>query len=77
MRVCQPFGLQQRKALNHFAELEPETWDKLVKRVNGVNFGNIYGKTSLFGLNTSQKPSFMAWERYSIFLLERLGLISP
>lgn len=77
MRVCQPFGLQQRKALNQFAELEPETWDKLVKRVSGVNFGNIYGKTSLLGLNTSQKPSFMTWQRYSIFLLETLGLYSP
>ncbi|MGH2217105.1 DUF3440 domain-containing protein, partial [Enterococcus faecalis] len=77
MRICQPFGLQQRKGLNQFAELEPETWDKLVKRVSGVNFGNIYGKTSLLGLNTSQKPSFMSWQRYSIFLLETLGLYSP
>lgn len=73
-RLCQPFGDDQRNGLDQFRALEYETWDKVLSRVNGVNFGNIYCKTSALGNITSMKPDFMTWENYSVFLLESLGL---
>jgi len=73
-RLCQPFGDDQRNGLDQFRSLEYETWDKVLNRVNGVNFGNIYCKTSALGNITSMKPDFMSWQEYSVFLLESLGL---
>lgn len=75
-RICQPFGLDQRVSLNQWSKIEPETWHKIVNRVSGANFGNIYAKTSLLGHNGTEKPSFMSWEEYAIFLLESLGMYS-
>jgi len=73
-RLCQPFGDDQRNGLNQFKAIEYETWEKLLNRVNGVNFGNIYCKTSALGNLTTSKPKFMSWQEYSIYLLESLGL---
>ena len=46
----------------------------MLNRVNGVNFGNIYCKTSALGNITSMKPKNMTWEQYSVYLLESLGM---
>ncbi len=43
-RLCQPFGDSQRKGLWLYQILEPQTWQKLVERVEGVNFGARYSK---------------------------------
>ena len=45
-RLCQPYGDDQRNGLNQFKALEYDTWSKVLNRVNGVNFGNIYCKTT-------------------------------
>lgn len=45
-RLCQPYGDDQRNGLNQFKALEYETWSRVLNRVNGVNFGNIYCKTT-------------------------------
>lgn len=45
-RLCQPYGDDQRNGLDQFKALEYDTWSKVVNRVNGVNFGNIYCRTS-------------------------------
>ena len=76
-RLCQPYGDDQRGSLDQFRELEPETWEKVLNRVEGVNFGNIYARTSLLGNIKSEKPQHMTWQEYSIFLLESLGLYAP
>ncbi len=76
-RLCQPYGDDQRKGLNQFRALEPETWERVVSRVHGVNFGNIYARTSLLGNMKSEKPIGMTWQQYAVFLLESLGLYSP
>lgn len=73
-RLCQPFGDDQRNGLDQYKSLEHETWGKLLNRVNGVNFGNIYCRTSALGNIKSCKPDFMTWQQYSIFLLESLGM---
>ncbi len=76
-RLCQPYGDDQRKGLNLFRVLEPETWERVLLRVEGVNFGNIYCRTSLLGNMRSEKPPSMTWEQYAVFLLESLGLYAP
>jgi len=76
-RICHPYGADQRVSLNQWAVLEPDIWHKIVNRVSGANFGNIYAKTSLLGHHGSEKPTFMSWERYAVFLLESIGLYSP
>lgn len=76
-RLCQPYGDDQRNGLDQFKALEPETWEKVLNRVEGVNFGNIYCRTSLLGNIKSEKPDGMSWEQYAVFLLESLGLYAP
>ncbi|MBL1228117.1 DUF3440 domain-containing protein [Enterococcus sp. BWB1-3] len=76
-RICQPYGFQQRRGLDQFAALEPDTWRRVVNRVSGANLGNLYAKTSLLGHNGTEKPKNMTWQEYTIFLLESLGLYTP
>lgn len=75
-RICHPYGNDQRVSLNQWAVLEPDTWHKVVSRVSGANFGNLYCKTSLLGHNGTEKPKWMSWEEYAVFLLESIGLYS-
>ena len=76
-RLCQPYGDDQRNGLDQFRTLEPETWEKVLNRVEGVNFGNIYCRTSLLGNIKSEKADSMTWEQYAVFLLESIGLYAP
>lgn len=73
-RLCQPYGDDQRNGLNQFKALEYDTWSKVLNRVNGVNFGNIYCKTTALGNIKSCKPRFMTWQEYTVFLLESIGI---
>lgn len=66
-RICQPYGDDQEKGLNQFKALEYETWEKVLNRVNGVNFGNIYCRTTALGDFKSSKPDFMSWQQYTVF----------
>jgi Predicted phosphoadenosine phosphosulfate sulfotransferase len=76
-RLCQPYGDDQRDGIDQFRTLEPETWERVLNRVHGVNFGNIYARTSLLGNMRSEKPTEISWEQYSIFLLESIGIYAP
>ncbi len=76
-RLCQPYGDDQRNSLDQFRALEPETWERILNRVHGVNFGNIYARTSLLGNIKSEKPKHMSWQQYAVFLLETIGLYAP
>lgn len=76
-RLCQPFGDDQRQGLDLFRQIEPDTWEKLLDRVNGANFGNIYARTSLLGHLKGEKPRHLTWQNYTVFLLESLGLQAP
>lgn len=73
-RLCQPYGDDQRNGLDQFKALEYDTWEKVLNRVNGVNFGNIYCRTSALGNINSSKPDFMTWKQYTIYLLESIGI---
>lgn len=76
-RIAQPYGFKQFRSLEQWSLIEPETWIKVVNRVSGANFGNMYGKTKLLGHNGTSKPEHFSWEQYTVFLLESLGLYSP
>jgi predicted phosphoadenosine phosphosulfate sulfurtransferase len=76
-RICQPYGDDQRNGLDQFRAIEPDTWERVLNRVSGVNFGNIYARTSLLGEFSSEKPDHLSWEEYAVFLLESLGLYCP
>jgi predicted phosphoadenosine phosphosulfate sulfurtransferase len=76
-RLCQPYGDDQRNGLDQFRAIEPDTWEKVLNRVTGVNFGNIYCRTSLLGNLTSEKPDHMNWEQYAVFLLESIKMYAP
>jgi len=76
-RLCQPYGDDQRNGLDQFKALEYETWERVLNRVSGVNFGNIYARTSLLGNIKSEKPKDMTWQQYTVFLLESIRLYAP
>lgn len=74
MRLCQPYGDDQRKGLYLFKILEPETWQKVVNRVEGANFGNRYvdtDKTVLGNFRVNLPPGH-TFESYAKFLLQTM-----
>lgn len=73
-RLCQPYGDDQKNGLDQFKALEYDTWGKVLNRVNGVNFGNIYCKTTALGNIKSCKPDFMTWQEYTVFLMESIEI---
>ncbi|KXT59429.1 DUF3440 domain-containing protein [Lactococcus sp. DD01] len=72
MRVANPFHQCGIQSLKLYKEIEPETWGKLVGRVNGANFASIYGKTSAMGYREAQLPKGHTWQSYVDFLLRTL-----
>ena len=72
MRVASPFHGQATSSLALYRAIEPDTWGKLVSRVNGVNFTGIYGGTTAMGWRHIQKPVHFTWRQYCEFLLSTL-----
>lgn len=72
MRVASPFNDYAKESLNLYRVIEPAVWIKLLGRVQGVNFGNIYGKTKALGYRNITLPEGHTWESYTKFLLASL-----
>lgn len=72
MRVASPFISQGIDTLKLYRSIEPNTWGKLVSRVNGVNFSGIYGGTTAMGWRSITKPKGHTWKSYLQFLLQTL-----
>jgi len=72
MRICQPYGDDQRIGLDLFRVIEPETWAKVVNRVSGANFGNIYCGTKMLGYRQVKLPEGHSWRSYTKLLLRSL-----
>jgi len=72
MRICQPYGDDQRIGLSLFRVIEPETWTKVVNRVSGANFGNIYCGTKAIGYRQVNLPKGHTWKSYTKLLLASL-----
>ncbi|EED25374.1 Co-activator of prophage gene expression IbrA [Vibrio sp. 16] len=73
-RLCQPFGDEQRKGLWLYQILEPHTWQKLVSRVEGSNFGARYSKQQghILGYYRFQLPPGFTYKQYCKFLLSTM-----
>lgn len=74
MRICQPYGDDQRRGLWLFHLIEPETWAKIVYRVNGANSGALYVKEwgNINGYRTVNKPPGHTWESFAEMLIESM-----
>lgn len=74
MRICQPYGDDQRKGLDLFHKLEPETWFRVVNRVTGANYAARYSRQRFLGYRggLGLPPTFSTWQQYSQFLLQSM-----
>ncbi|NBJ92710.1 phosphoadenosine phosphosulfate reductase [Parablautia muri] len=72
MRVASPFNDYSKDALNLYRVIDPEIWVKLVGRVRGANFANIYGRTKAMGYRNITMPEGHTWKSYTLFLLDTL-----
>lgn len=74
MRICQPYGDDQRRGLNLYHVIEPDSWARVVARVEGANQGALYcGKRgNILGNGKITKPPGYTWEGYVRFLLDSL-----
>lgn len=77
-RLCQPYGDDQRQGLWLYHMLEPETWFKVVSRVNGVNSGTLYVKESgnIMGYNKITLPDGHTYKSFCNLLLATLPDVS-
>lgn len=74
MRICQPYGDDQRRGLWLFHLIEPETWSKIVARVNGANSGALYINESgnINGYRKITKPENHTWKSFSNLLINSM-----
>lgn len=73
-RICQPYGDDQRRGLYLFHLIEPETWAKVVARVNGANSGALYIQENgnINGYNKITKPDNHTWKSFAEMLLHSM-----
>lgn len=72
MRVASPFISEGMETLKLYKVIEPNTWGKLISRVNGVNFTGLYGGTTAMGWRSLKLPDNHTWKSYMEFLLSTL-----
>lgn len=70
-RLCQPYGDDQRRGLWLYHLLEPETWYKVVARVNGANSMSLYVEETgnVTGYNKIAKPPGHTYKSFCQLLL--------
>lgn len=73
-RICQPYGDDQRRGLYLFHLIEPETWAKVVARVEGANSGALYVQDTgnINGYGKITKPQHHTWKSFSELILNTL-----
>ncbi len=73
-RICQPYGDDQRRGLWLFHLLEPETWGRVVARVNGANQGALYAGEAgnILGNQKVTRPEGHTWESFAGLLLRSM-----
>lgn len=71
MRICEPYGDEQRRGLWLYHILEPESWARVVARVAGANTGALYAGEpgNIMGNTTITLPPGHSWRSYADFLL--------
>lgn len=74
MRICQPYGDDQRRGLWLFHLIEPETWARVVARVNGANSGALYVQEwgNMTGYLRITKPEGHTWRSFAELLVNSM-----
>lgn len=74
MRLCQPYGDDQRRGLWLYHLIEPQTWGKLIARVNGANSGALYIEEggNINGYNKISLPPGHTWKSFCNLLLSTM-----
>lgn len=70
-RICQPFGEEPIRNLDMYAECFPEMWQRLVRRVPGVNTAYRYATTELY--QNTDKPDGITWEQHCKQTIDTYG----
>lgn len=73
-RICQPYGDDQRRGLWLYHVIEPETWGRVVARVNGANQGALYVQESgnILGYRQISKPDHLSWRQFAEMILDSM-----
>jgi predicted phosphoadenosine phosphosulfate sulfurtransferase len=71
MRLCQPYGDDQKRGLWLYHLIEPQTWGRVVARVNGANSGALYieERGNVTGYNKITLPPGHTWKSFCNMLL--------
>lgn len=74
MRICQPYGDDQRRGLWLFHLIEPQTWARVVARVNGANGGALYVQEwgNINGYRRITKPEGHTWQSFAELLVKSM-----
>jgi predicted phosphoadenosine phosphosulfate sulfurtransferase len=74
MRLCQPYGDDQRRGLWLYHILEPQSWFRVVSRVSGANSGALYVQESgnITGYSRISKPEAHTWKSFCHLLMQTL-----
>lgn len=77
-RLCQPYGDDQRKGLWLYHLLEPDTWFKLIARVNGANSGAMYTTDTgnMAGYGKITRPPGHTWKSFCNLLLSSMPKVT-
>lgn len=74
MRICEPFGPEQRQGLWLYHVVEPERWAAMCERVSGVRSGGVYAgqDNHFYGHRKILKPDHLCWREYAMLLLDSM-----
>lgn len=74
MRICQPYGDDQRRGLNLYHVIEPDSWARVVARVSGARHGALYAgkRGNILGNGKVELPDGHTWHSFVRFLLDSL-----
>lgn len=70
IRVSSLIHEKSFKALVELPEFEPKTYDRLLRRINGISIGHIYGKDNKAMRARKLPKNFKNWMEYRDFLLK-------
>lgn len=74
MRICEPYGDEQRQGLWLYQIIEPETWSKVVARVAGANFASeaAQNRGNVMGNHSITLPDGHTWQSFTELLLNSM-----
>jgi predicted phosphoadenosine phosphosulfate sulfurtransferase len=72
MRVASPFNNCATSSLKLYKAIDPDSWWRMLFRVNGVNFAWLYWDTIAMWWRRIKLPNWQTWKTYLDFLLTTL-----